>query len=150
MAAFLSIFIFYVLQQFSLDYDCTTCPAGQSFGQGRGFICQSSFTQGRDVNTCWVVDYLPINIALWSCSLCRPGNVQGQLNLSGGSIVLWCLPCSISNCENCDGDINGCSSCKSGYFLKTGSPPTCKPCPRKCAICISLTKCTSCKNLLFV
>ncbi len=146
MTAFFSIIILCLIQQIALTvYDCSSCPAGQSFDKSRDFICQTSFSQGRDVNTCCVVDYLPISLSLWSCSLCRPGNIQGELTLLSGSKVLWCLPCTVSYCEDCDDDKNSCRICKSGYFLKVGAPPTCEVCSPICATCESLRKCTSCR-----
>lgn len=137
-----------LLSSFKIAFtaDCTTCPAGQSYDEGRDFICQTTFSQGRDVNTCCVVSYLPINPSYWSCILCRPGYFQAPLTLTGGSQVTWCLACQVSNCDDCTGNIVDCITCKPGYYKQAGSPPICVPCPPKCATCESSTLCTSCKN----
>lgn len=80
-----------------------------------------------------------------------------QAQYKSGTI---CKPC-LSNCLNCSGTKNNCSSCREGYFLsgsecvidcpldfyKTNNRQ-CKPCHLNCWTCNGpdMTDCTSCKR----
>lgn len=53
-----------------------------------------------------------------------------------------CTPCNITNCVQCDNDINVCQACPTGSYVDgTGN---CATCPTKCLSCSTNTYCDKC------
>ena len=98
------------------------------------------------------------------CSSCYPGDLltgtrcirecpSGTYGVANGT----CLPCT-NACSSCTSQ-GGCTQCRSGYFLLSGtvnecvsrcpsgyfqSLSSCEPCRANCIVCSSLSSCQSC------
>ena len=73
----------------------------------------------------------------------REGDCYGncEVGFYGNDCTRTCnIHCNIT-VQNCAKDTGKCSQCYDNYF-----PPDCDDCPSECEKCISLTKCTKCKE----
>lgn len=101
------------------------------------YICQSGY--GLLNATCANCS------SISGCSSCTVWKYQLQCSACSAGLVLYsaqmqCVPCQISNCNNCSINNAGnfsCSSCVTGYFNVNN---TCSPCAQ------SITYCASCQR----
>lgn len=96
------------------SYYCTACPAGSYLAFYQNYRkCMSCL--GYFCNECDEVG---------DCIICQKGY---WLNKTSGD----CMPCSVTDCEKCDNDLNVCEECKYGftYIQQTHSCEVRSPCP---------------------
>jgi hypothetical protein len=83
------------------------------------------------------------------CAYCKEG-----FKLAAANDKKWvgCEKCEAENCAKCTTDKANCTSCKTGFYLKTGDKNTCEKCAvENCSSCIQDSgKCQMCKSGYFL
>lgn len=74
-----------------------------------------------------------------ACQKCKQGD---RVERTDGVTTIGPL------CENCDGDINSCKRCLSGYFFDPAAA-ACMPCMAGCTRCESAEECSDCEFASF-